>query len=146
MENAVSLNELVNALQSTDVASVVYVDKTKGTIVSSVEDGGERDRGAVSGTPLELQRLERCPVPSEREEREVARRFCNSVEDADDRRRLVVALSGAAGLDAFLNTLFRCGIAHDWFRVRDQHLIQFAKGWLEARDIPYVNDVDSGGD
>ena len=93
MENAVSLNELVNALQSADVASVVYVDKTKGTIVSSVEDGAEPDRGAVSGTPLESKSLERCPVPSEREEREVARRFCNSVEDADDRRMKRVTIT-----------------------------------------------------
>ena len=80
-------------------------------------------------------------VVVEVDELEVAKRFCETVAEPSNRRRLETALSSAQPLESFENALFRLGIAHTWFPFREIQLGNLAKAWLAAQGIPFLDDL-----
>ena len=140
MPRTVSLSEFVAALQFSDATAVAYFDRTTGQIVTPTQDAEEAgaDRSEPARSP---ERFERLPAFSEQDEIELARQFAATVENAEDRQRLRLALASASPREAFEAALFRCRIANEWFQFRDQRLLQLARDWLEAQAIPYIDDV-----
>jgi hypothetical protein len=126
MSPAVSLARLVSALQFTQSGVAVRIDTQIGDVV---EEGTESESASYRTIDVEIDELD------------LARRFCERVGDATGRRRLETALSSAQPMESFENALYRTGIAHEWFPFREQEIGGIAKAWLEARGIPYVDDL-----
>jgi hypothetical protein len=130
MPAAVSLSKLVSALQFAGPKSVVQVDRQSGEVV-------EGPLGAA--TPASSALFQ--PITVEIDELECAKRFCETVADLNDRRRLATALAGARPMESFEHAIFRVGVAHDWFPFRDRQVANAAQACLEAQGIPFVDDL-----
>jgi hypothetical protein len=129
----VSLTEVVNKLQAGD-ESAVYFERSTGRLV------------ALEATDEIPDGLERLPTFNERDEIEFARQFSETVEDAENRQRLRLALSTPGAREPFEAAVFRSRIANAWFQFRDERLVQRAKEWLKSRQIPYIDDVARAAD
>src|SRR5579863_2631319 len=139
--NKVSFLAVVQALQFSNPGTPVYVDTTTGAIVSAPEDGVDESESRRTAPELEPGRFEPLPVISQEHELQLAAQFCRQVGRVEDRQRLELALAATDAAEQFETALFRCKIAHEWFRFRDQHLSELAKSWLAARGIEYVDDL-----
>jgi hypothetical protein len=130
MPAAVSLLKLVNALQFAGPGVIVQVDRESGEVVEAPAGSAASDSSA---------RLQ--PIVVEVDELECAKRFCETVADLSDRRRIETALAGGRPMESFENAIFRVGIAHDWFPFRERQVAQAAQTCLEAQGIPFVDDL-----
>jgi len=132
MPATVSLVKLVSALQFANPGAAVWIDTETGDVVEPEAPGGKA--GSADATRYRI-------VVVEVDELEVAKRFCETVAEPSNRRRLETALSSAQPLESFENTLFRAGIAHEWFPFREIQLGNLAKAWLAAQGIPFLDDL-----
>jgi hypothetical protein len=98
------------------------------------------------GDLANLEGCERLPILSEQDELDLALRFVETREKAEDRQRLNLALREANPQEAFETAVFRCQIAHAWFQFRDEQLLQRAKNWLDAEGLAYIDDVTPHAD
>ena len=130
MAVAVSLSKLVSALQYAGPGVVVHVDRQSGDVVESPAGGATPDSSA---------RLQ--PIAVEIDELDCAKRFCETVADLNDRRRIATALAGAQPLENFENAIFRVGVAHEWFPFRERRVAAAARARLEAQGIPFADDL-----
>ena len=138
MSAAVSLAKLVSALQFADPGAAVHVDTLTGEVIESPQPGS-LDGAAPVGLTNRPQRYRTIAIDID--ELEFARRFCASVADPNDRRRLETALSSGQSIEAFEQALYRGKIAHTWFPFRTLQLGELAKAWLEAQGLPFVDDL-----
>ncbi len=130
MPAAVSLAKLVSALQFAGPGAVVQVDRQSGEVID----------GPSSAAPPDSSARFR-PIAVEIDELEFAKRFCETVADLNDRRRIATALAGTRPMESFENAIFRVGVAHDWFPFRDRQVTNAAQACLEAHGIPFVDDL-----
>jgi len=130
MPAAVSLAKLVSALQFAGPGAVVQVDRQSGEVIEEPSSAAPPDSSA---------RFQ--PIAVEIDELDCAKRFCETVADLNDRRRLATALAGARPMESFENAIFRVSVAHDWFPFRDRQVANAALGFLEAQGIPFVDDL-----
>ncbi len=133
MAERISLTEVVHKLQAGD-ESAVYFDRSTGRLL------------ALEPTAVAPDGFEQLPPFAEHDEIEFARQFSETVEDAENRQRLRVALTTLGAREAFEAALFRSRIANEWFQFRDERLVQLAKEWLESRQIPYIDDMTRAAD
>ncbi|HEV3298040.1 MAG TPA: hypothetical protein VG055_00260 [Planctomycetaceae bacterium] len=133
MPATVSLAKLVSALQFVYPGAALWIDIETGDVVEQAEALGGK---AGSADPTRYR-----TVGVEVDEFEVAKRFCETVAEPSNRRRLETALSSAQPLESFENALFRLGIAHKWFPFREIQLGNLAKAWLAAQGIPFLDDL-----
>ena len=140
MANAVSLCDLVSRLQFANATTEILVDTQSGTVVER-ESTGVASPSAVERAAPDDVRFQKLPVLDERQQIQLARNFHAQVAEIENRRRLGIALASTNPLEAFEAALYRCQIAHEWFRFRDEELIRFARDWLIARGISYVDDI-----
>jgi len=131
MSAAVSLTRLVSALEFAGPGAAVRIDTSTGEVVEGAEP-------PISASD-QAARYQTIAVAVD--EQDLARRFCEAVADPTDRKRLETALSSSQSLESFENTLHRVGIAHRWFLFRERQLGERAKACLEARGIPFVDDL-----
>ncbi len=125
MPAAVSLASLVSALQFAEPGGV-RIDTLTGEIVEGNQAASTRFR----------------TITLDFDEREIAKRFCETLSDPGDRRRLETALKSSQPLESFENGLYRAGIAHQWFPFRERYLGDLAKGQLAAQGIPFLDDLN----
>jgi hypothetical protein len=133
MPATVSLVKLVSALQFANPGAALWIDTETGDVVEQPEAPAGK---AGSADPTRYRN-----VVVEVDELEVAKRFCETVAEPSDRRRLETALSSAQPLESFENALFRLSIAHEWFPFREIQLGNLAKAWLAAQGIPFLDDL-----
>jgi hypothetical protein len=131
----VSLHDLVGQLQAVDPSQILLVDRQTGEV--SISAAGDTSQPSCHFEPFH--------GPTADDEREFARRFCELVSDAKDRERLRLALSSTSPMEAFESALYRCRIAHEWFPFRGEQLVEFARGQLDARGVPYADDLPGLG-
>ncbi|HEV8067452.1 MAG TPA: hypothetical protein VGP76_06935 [Planctomycetaceae bacterium] len=131
MSAAVSLTKFVSALEFAGPGAAVRIDTSTGEVVEGAEP-------AISVSD-QAERYQTIAV--EVDEQDLARRFCEAVADPTDRKRLETALSSSQSLESFENTVHRVGLAHRWFPFRERQLGEWAKACLEARGIPFVDDL-----
>ena len=81
-------------------------------------------------------------LPNQRDidEYRIMERFCASRDDEPLRDRLLDAIDGRGAFRRFKNLVHRDGIEDDWYRYRDDAVKKIAADFLEAHDIPYVDD------
>jgi Uncharacterised protein family (UPF0158) len=130
MPGAVSLARLVGALQFAEPGAVPYVDVMSGEVLEGVPQ-------PISSADADRYR----PVGVNVDELELARRFCQTVTDAHDRRRLETSLASGQPMESFENSLYRSGIAHEWFPFRERETGRLVKDWLTAEGIAFVDDL-----
>jgi hypothetical protein len=130
MSAAVSLTRLVSALEFAGPGAAVRIDTSTGEVVEAAEPINASDQAEQYQT-----------IAVEVDEQDLAKRFCEAVADPTDRKRLETALSSSQSLESFENALYRVGIAHRWFPFRERQLGERAKACLEARGIPFVDDL-----
>jgi hypothetical protein len=138
MPAAVSLAKLVSALQLAGPGAVVRIDTLTGDVVDSEGPEAPSQPDQVSSAD-QSERYRTIALTVD--EREFARRFCESISDSDDRRRLETALSTGEPIEAFERALYRSKIAHAWFPFRELQLGSLAKELLEAKGILFVDDL-----
>ena len=143
MPRGISLSEIVAAMQFGDGTTVTYFNPTTGEIVRPRTVSEEMAQAPHAARPEDLEPL---PVFSEQDEIELARQFADTVDEAEDQQRLRQALASATPREAFESALFRCRIANEWFRFRDDRLLRLAKDWLEAHHLPYIDDITRQAD
>jgi hypothetical protein len=131
MSAAVSLTRLVSALEFAGPGVAVRIDTSTGEVV---EAAGPAIRSSDQAEQYQT-------IAVEVDEQDLAKRFCEAVADPTDRKRLETALSSSQSLESFENALYRVGIAHRWFPFRERQLGERAKACLEARGIPFVDDL-----
>ncbi len=124
----VSLARLISAVQFAAPGASVCIDTGTGEVIEG-----------MAGSRQDSQRFRTISVDFD--EREIAKRFCETLADRDDGRRLETALTSAQPLESFENGLYRAGIAHQWFPFRERQLGDLAKGLLQAAGIPFVDDL-----
>lgn len=73
---------------------------------------------------------------------EIMEEFCYSVEDDDHREQLLRAIRGRGAFRYFRDTADRLGLTEDWYAYRDQAYEDIAVEWLEAHDIPSVQEKE----
>ncbi len=71
---------------------------------------------------------------------EIMQRFCLSLDDGPARDRLLDAIHGRGAFRMFKDLIRRQGIEKDWYSFRDAALKRIAADFLEAHDIPYVDE------
>lgn len=130
MATPVSLSKLVSAWQYAGPGVVVQVDTRSGELV----EGPPVATASDSASHLQ-------PVTIEFDELECAKRFCETVVDPNDRRRVTTALAGARPLESFENMIFRVGVAHEWFPFRDRQVANALQAFLAAQRIPFADDL-----
>jgi hypothetical protein len=124
----VSLASLVSAVQFAAPGAVVCIHTVTGEVIEGTADS-RQDSERFQIIALDF------------DEGEIAKRFCETIADRDDRRRLEIALTSAQPLESFENALYRGGIGHQWFPFRERQLGDLAKAWLETAGIPFVDDL-----
>jgi hypothetical protein len=130
MPAAVSLAKVVSALQFAELGTGFYVDVMSGEVVEGVPQ-------SIRSAHPARYRLISLKV----DELQLARRFCQTVTDAHDRRRLETSLASAQPMESFENAVYRLAIAHVWHPFRERELGRLAKACLEAQGIPFVDDL-----
>jgi len=129
---AVSLARLVDTLQLAALCEPVRIDTQTGEVIA-VDDSPE------PGSAGDLQRDGTITITLD--EVALAKSFCATVTDSQDRKRLETALLSARPVEAFEQALFRVKIAHRWFPFRYLELVRVARAQLEAQGIPFVDDL-----
>jgi len=124
----VSLVRVVSALQFAAPGAVVCIDTGTGEVIEGTADS-RQDSERFQIIALDF------------DEGEIGKRFCETIADRDDRRRLETALTSSQPLESFEHALYRAGIAHQWFPFRERQLGDLAKAWLETAGIPFVDDL-----
>jgi hypothetical protein len=135
---SVSLVKLVSALQFVEPGGGVRIDVETGEVV---EDSSAKSLSEPTSSVSAAQSARFRTIALQLDELETARRFCESVADPGDRKRLETALASAQPTEAFENAVYRVGIAHKWFPFREAQLGDLAKAWLQAEGIPFVDDL-----
>jgi hypothetical protein len=81
-------------------------------------------------------------LPSEHDIHEYAimERFCLSVASEQHRQRLLDAISGKGAFRRFKDLVNNLEIEQDWYRYRDEAVKKIAADFLEAQNIPYIDD------
>jgi len=134
----VSLAGLVSALQFAAPGAAVRIDPLTGDVIEGLEPLPTRQ--SVPATSSEESGHFRT-IAVDFDEHEIAKRFCETVSDRNDRQRLEMALLSAQPIESFENSLYRVGIAHQWFPFRERQLGDLAKAQLEAQGITFVDDL-----
>ena len=159
MSLPVSLDEVVDQLQMQMDETTVYLHEETGELLM-VQDREARKADALAEGEIENEELpewqqdvlpkvhdavhepEWLALPSQWDihEYEIMEEFCYAVEDDDHREQLIRAIRGKGAFRYFRDTCDRLGYTEDWYAFRDQAYEEIAVRWLEARDIPYVED------
>ena len=72
----------------------------------------------------------------------IMEQFSESVDDDRWRDELLTAIHGSGAFRYFKDTIHRLGIQKDWYAFRDEALSEIARDFLEAHEIPFVDDAE----
>ena len=83
------------------------------------------------------------PLPSQWDihEYSIMEDYCYSVNNPQIADELFRAIRGSGAFRRFKNTLYRHNLEDDWFAFRTSAFKDIAVNWLDANEIPYVDDV-----
>jgi Uncharacterised protein family (UPF0158) len=143
MAPSIALSHVVTALQFGNLNERAFLDPHTGQILRQRDEAKSGANSSENADALLPDGCEWLPALTEQEELAFAHRFTAGVAKPEDRRRLELALARGKAYEAFETTVFRCQIANAWYSYRDRCLVQFAKDWLDARNLSYTDDVTS---
>jgi hypothetical protein len=145
----VSLDEVLEALDGPDEWGK-WVDRETGRVImfpSEVMSAVEEDQTARFGDWEEVDvedakavfdhpdRYVALPDRFEINEWDIMRDFAESRENRPHRKELLDAIHGSGAFRFFKSTIKRFGIEKDWYRFRDETMLDIAKRWLEENGL-----------
>ena len=68
-------------------------------------------------------------------------RFIGTVADAEAAEQIWRAVKGKGAFRYFKDTASRLGLLKQWYRYRDDAMKEFVVEWAQAREIPFVDDM-----
>jgi hypothetical protein len=164
----VDLAEIVDGMETQSEMAQGYYDCDTGEVVFVSEDIGgfgdfedeedmdeasddeapdwEREQRDLARAVDEDQegRFIELPTRFDIHEWDIMRRFAESVEDDAVSARLRGAIHGRGAFRHFKDVLQEAGIEDQWYAYRDRALIEIARDWAEANNIPLKPQDDKG--
>ena len=150
MSITVSLRDVVDEMQMLSDESTVYLNRKTGELITITQeewDTLERDPETLADWEREdLSKLREIDesedylaLPSQFDihEYSIMERFCQGIEDDQQRVDLLNAIRGSGAFRYFKDTIHRFGIQDDWYRFRDEALERIAADWLDDHQIRY---------
>jgi hypothetical protein len=150
--------DLQSVVDEMDVISdewIAYINRETGDLFSFSDDellihesneDGETDNDwraetiAKAQEVLESEYFIELPGRFEIDEYSIMQRYCHGVAGSRVQEALIQAIKGSGAFGRFKDLIHREGIAEDWYTFRDTALRKIAADFLEAEEIPYVDD------
>jgi len=156
MAAMVSLREVVDELEALIDESAAYVNRETGEVYSIrdedaglIEDGVDPDE-LPEWLSDEMPRIREVlesedwlPLPTRFDIHEwaIMDGFARSIDDADVRDELLIAIRGRGAFRCFKDAVHRRGIHEDWYRHKAAALGRMAADWLDGHGVAYVDDL-----
>ncbi len=154
----VSLRDIVNEMVEINDDHTAYLNRKTGELVAladEVRELLEQDRSpdvlpqdkrwmiSKARAIVDTDDFIELPPRFEIHEYSLVERFCDGVQDPDQRQQLKTALEGPRAFRSFSEAVGRLGIEQEWFRFRDQAFEDLAIGWLDEHQIAYEESAAS---
>ena len=148
----VSLRDIVSEMVEISDDHTAYLNRKTGELISladEVRDLLERDRSpdvlpeeqrwmiSKARQVLDTDDFLELPPRFEIHEYSLVERFCDGIDDPDQRQNLKAALEGPRAFRSFSDAVGRLGMEQEWFRFRDQAFEELAISWLNEHEIAY---------
>lgn len=150
----VSLRDFVNEMDTFGEGCRVFLNRATGEFLGLTDDdlsAAEADdeddldlpdwqKQSLSKAKQVLSSADWLGLPDkfEIDEYRIMRDFCGGLEDRTLAEDLYDTIGGRGTFGRWKNMLARRGLLDDWFRFRTEAFTEFAKGWLEAHEIPFT--------
>ena len=154
MEKPVSLESIIDGMETQSDESTSYLNKKKGEVILVTD---EELQAAENGDPLEeypewqqeaIQVAQdvfenfgdyiELPSQFDIHEYAIMERFCLSIEYERISEELLSAIRGGGAFRRFKDAIHRLKVAEAWYRYRDQAYRQIAIEWCEQHGIEYT--------
>ena len=150
MSITVSLREVVDEMEMLSDERTAFLNRKTGELISFSEE----ERDTLEADPETLADWQREDLPKLREidesgdylelptsfdihEYSIMERFCQGIEDDQQRVDLLNAIRGPGAFRRFKAAIHRFRIEDDWYRFRRQALERIAVDWLDDQQIRY---------
>ena len=150
MSITVSLREVVDEMEMLSDERSTFLNRKTGELISFSEE----ERDTLEADPETLADWQREDLPKLREidesgdylelptsfdthEYSIMERFCQGIEDDQQREDLLNAIRGPGAFRRFKAAIHRFRIEDDWYRFRRQALERIAVDWLDDQQIRY---------
>lgn len=158
MSVIVSLRDVVGEMEALSDEHTAYINRKTGELftVSDEERSLVEDEELPDNLPdwqreilpkirEVLNSEDFIPLPSKFEIHEwsIMEDFCRSLQDPDQKARLLDAIHGSGAFRRFKDMIHRMGIADEWNRFRTAALEEIAIHFLESNDIPFKLDPET---
>ena len=133
----VKLEDIINAIESTDDSSEYFLDRVTGEIVwlnDMMMDNDERE--TVSET-LDEHGFFRLPTPYDINDYQIMENFIVSLPDGQARNRLSSAINGRGAFRRFKDTVRYEGLEQQWYDWKDSAYKQLAIEWCDDNGLEY---------
>lgn len=151
MAVAVSLQDVVDALEMQSDMTTAYLDPQTGEVITITEDDRRYAEGQDDDKLPEWQqevlpkvrevlasdRFLLLPSNFDIHEWGLMERFSETWPNPQHRDALLGAIHGGGAFRRFRDTIRWLGIEEEWYRFRQQALETIAKEWLAERGVPY---------
>ena len=155
----VKLRDVVNEMDLISETFRAFINPRTGELVTLTEDMIEEAEGGLDFEEEEEEEEEddemtrkvkeilesddflELPDQHEIHEWSIMERFSESVDNDDWSSQLLTAISGRGAFRYFKDTIHRLGIQKDWYAFRDEAFKEIARDFLEAHEIPFVEDA-----
>jgi len=152
----VTLNEVVEALESAMEEHAHYLDKRTGEIIllTSEELQAAEENDLISEYPdwqresilkarevlKESEAFAQLPDQFDVHEYKIMENFCLTLEDRQVGQDLLRRIKGSGAFRRFKNAINSMGIENAWYEFKRSELERIAIEWLEENEIPYTRD------
>jgi hypothetical protein len=147
----VSLTKVADELEMMSNDIEVYISTQTGHMVAVTEDlesmldDDDPPEWALDVIPevreaLNSDEFIQLPDAWEINDYDIMKDFCYAVQDEALRNDVLDLIRGGGAFRRFKGFVHRKGIEKDWYAYRERAIRQIAREFLEARNIPFIDD------
>ncbi len=151
----INLDNLAEEIDAIPEMGYTYLNKTSGEIVYIQEEyfimaeedepiddlyDWEQDMVREAKKILETGDYISLPDKHELNERDIMRRFCDTVEDEKKRDKLLYMVHGKGAFRLFKDVVFEYGIQDEWYLFKHESIKEIAKHWCEENGLEYYEE------
>jgi hypothetical protein len=142
----IRLSDIVEAMDMQNEESSAYLNIKTGEIISLyhedsilIDDEVKEEDKELRESVLESEDYIQIPDRFDINEYHMMEKFSLSIP-GDIGGILYDNLSGSGAFRRFKDNIYRFGIEDEWYKYRDNSYFDYAKGWCEANEIPFIYD------
>ena len=147
----ISLKKVADELEMMSDSIVVYISTQTGHMVAVSEDlemmldDDDPPDWALDIIPEAREALNSdefiaLPDAFEIHEYAIMENFCYSIQDEALQNKLLHLIRGSGAFRRFKNFIYHKGIDKDWYAYRESAITEIARRFLEAQNIPFIDD------